>query len=206
MDTKQDVELECWFDFGSNYSYLSVMRIEDLLRRAGLRIVWRPFLLGPVFKALGWETSPFVLHKAKGDYMWRDMERQCEKYALPWRRPTEFPRHSLLPVRVALLGEEQPWMGEFCRRVMSRNFAADQDIHAEASVAAVLDEMGLDAAAIIAAARSEANKVRLRERGERAKALGIFGAPTFFVHGEMFWGNDRLDDAIARAVAPFNLS
>ncbi len=191
--------LEFWFDFGSNYSYLSVMRIEQLARDAGVTVLWRPFVLGPIFKAMGWDTSPFVLQKAKGDYMWRDMVRQCQKYGVPWRHPSEFPRHSLLPVRVALYGAQRPWMAEFCRRVMLRNFSADLDINAGASVAAVLDELGLDAAAIMAAAQADANKQRLKERTEQARALGIFGAPTFLVGGEMFWGNDRLDDAIAHA-------
>jgi 2-hydroxychromene-2-carboxylate isomerase len=192
-------ELEFWFDFGSNYSYLSVMRIEQLARQAGVAVLWRPFVLGPIFKAMGWDNSPFVLQKAKGEYMWRDMARQCDKYGLPWRQPSEFPRHSLLPVRVALYGERQPWIAEFCRRVMLRNFSADLDINGADSVAAVLAQLGLDAAAIIAAAQADANKLRLKERTARAQALGIFGAPTCFVGGEMYWGNDRLDDAVMRA-------
>ena len=75
-------EIEFWFEFGSNYSYLSVMRIEDAARRRGVRIVWKPFLLGPIFRALGMETSPFVLQKEKGAYVWQDMVRQCRKYGL----------------------------------------------------------------------------------------------------------------------------
>ncbi|MFM9434776.1 2-hydroxychromene-2-carboxylate isomerase [Janthinobacterium sp. CG_23.3] len=192
-------ELEFWFDFGSNYSYLSVMRIEQLARQAGVTVLWRPFVLGPIFKAMGWDNSPFVLQKAKGNYMWRDMARQCDKYGVPWRQPSEFPRHSLLPVRVALYGEREPWIAEFCRRVMLRNFSADLDINAADSVAAVLLQLGLDAAAIIDAAQADANKLRLKERTVRATSLGIFGAPTCFVGDEMYWGNDRLDDAVERA-------
>ncbi|MFC3107301.1 2-hydroxychromene-2-carboxylate isomerase [Undibacterium arcticum] len=199
MDQKKRGELEFWFDFGSNYSYLSVMRIRELARSAEVDVRWRPFLLGPIFKSFGWETSPFVLQKEKGAYMWQDMLRQCRKYGIAWQRPSQFPRHSLLPLRVALYGAEQPWIAQFCERVMLQNFSADQDINAESSVAYILDRLDLDAAAIIAAAQSEDNKLRLRQRTEQAKALGIFGAPTFFVDGEMFWGNDRLDDAIALA-------
>lgn len=192
-------EIEFWFDFGSNYSYLSVMRIGALARAAAVTIRWRPFVLGPIFKAFGWDTSPFLLQKEKGAHMWRDMERQCEKYALPWCRPSVFPRHSLLPVRIALYGEGRPWMPEFCRRVMLRNFSADLDIQAESAVAGILDELGLDADAIVAAAQGEANKLALRQRTDSAQARGIFGAPTFFARGEMFWGDDRLDDALALA-------
>ncbi|MFL6675012.1 MAG: 2-hydroxychromene-2-carboxylate isomerase [Massilia sp.] len=199
MDQRTPGRLEFWFDFGSNYSYLSVMRIGALARAAGVDVCWRPFLLGPIFKSFGWETSPFVLQKEKGNYVWQDMVRECRKYGLPWQRPSEFPRQSLLPLRIAVVGAGQPWMEEFCQRVMLRNFAADLDINDEASMAAVLDGMGLDSAAILAAAVSAENKLSLRERTGQAQARGVFGAPTFFVGDEMFWGNDRLEDAIALA-------
>lgn len=194
-------EIEFWFDFASNYSYLSVMRIEALAADAGLSIGWRPFLLGPIFKSFGWDNSPFVLQKEKGEYMWKDMVRQCRKYGIPWNRPSAFPRLAVRPLRVALYGAERPWIGAFCQRVMLQNFAADQDINADENIAKALDELGLPAASIVAAAHSEENKLKLRAQTERAKALGIFGAPTFFVGGEMYWGNDRLDDAIAYARA-----
>src|SRR5919197_5246977 len=116
-------EIEFWFEFGSTYSYLSVMRIENEAQRCGVRIMWKPFLLGPIFHALGFETSPFVLQKEKGAYVWRDMARQCRKYGLPWKQPSTFPRLGVVPARVALLGAEQPWIGAFCRQVMELNFA-----------------------------------------------------------------------------------
>jgi 2-hydroxychromene-2-carboxylate isomerase len=192
-------EIELWFEFGSNYSYLSVMRIEALASAARVGVVWRPFLLGPIFRSFGWETSPFLLQPAKGAYMWKDMERQCAKYALSWTRPSSFPRAALLPMRVALLGASQAWMGEFCRQVMLRNFAADQDIHTDESVRQILTQLELPAEEILLAAQTDANKRRLREQTETAARRGIFGAPTFFVGEEMFWGNDRLDDALALA-------
>ncbi|MDE0853713.1 MAG: 2-hydroxychromene-2-carboxylate isomerase [Nevskia sp.] len=192
-------EIEFWFEFGSNYSYLSAMRIEDAAARRGVRVLWRPFLLGPIFKSLGWDTSPFALQPAKGAYVWQDMQRQCHKYGLPWTRPSTFPRMALLPMRVALLGAEQPWMADYCRMMMMLNFAEDQDIDAPDQVGGVLRELGLPAAQLIAQAQTEANKLRLRQQTESARARGVFGAPTFFVGAEMYWGNDRLDDALARA-------
>ncbi|MBJ7309003.1 2-hydroxychromene-2-carboxylate isomerase [Rugamonas sp. CCM 8940] len=197
MENTTRNELVFWFDFGSNYSYLSLLRIRALQRDTGLAVCWRPFLLGPIFKSQGWASSPFVLQKEKGAYVWLDMLRQCEKYGLPWRRPSDFPRLALLPTRVALHAAEQPWLGDFCERVMLRNFRDDLDIGSDESVAAVLLGLGLDAGAIIAAAQEEANKQKLRQRTAQAQALGIFGAPTFFVGADMFWGNDRLDDALA---------
>ena len=189
-------EIEMWFDFGSNYSYLSVMRIEDAARRLGVRISWRPFLLGPIFQALGMQNSPFVLQKEKGAYVRRDMVRQCRKYGLRWRQPTTFPRLGVLPSRVALLGASEPWIGAFCRRVMELNFVLDQDINQPDQLTPILAELGLPIADILDQSRQETTKLRLREQTEQARTRGIFGAPTFFVGTEMFWGNDRMDDAL----------
>ncbi|BBB64466.1 2-hydroxychromene-2-carboxylate isomerase [Undibacterium sp. YM2] len=191
--------IDFWFEFGSNYSYLSVMRIEQDAARAGVRVRWQPFLLGPIFQALGWQTSPFVLQKAKGDYVWLDMDRQCRKYGLPWKKPGNFPRPAILPLRVAVLGAEQNWMAEYCRRIMQMNFAHDRDIDNKEVVAAVLNDMDLPATEIIAQALGDDNKLKLRKQTELAMSKGIFGAPTFFVGEQMYWGNDRLDDALAHA-------
>ena len=193
--------MEFWFEFASNYSYLSVMRIEQEAARAGVKIEWHPFLLGPIFQSFGWSTSPFVLQPWKTEYVWKDMERQCRKYGLPWQRPSAFPRASVLPARVALLATGQPWMPEFCRRMMQLNFASDRDIADAACVAEVLGQLGLPAQDIIDESQSEANKLNLRRQTEAARAKGIFGAPSFFVGEDLFWGNDRLEDALAAAAA-----
>ena len=188
--------IEFWFEFGSNYSYLSVMRIEEAAQRHGVRVLWQPFLLGPIFRALGMTTSPFMLQKEKGAYVWQDMPRQCRKYGLRWVQPSTFPRLGVLPLRVTLLGLEQPWLGAFCRQVMELNFVLDRDINTPESLAPILTELGLPAADILQEAQTEPIKIRLREKTEEARLRGIFGAPTFFAGGEMFWGNDRLDDAL----------
>lgn len=195
-------KIEFWFEFGSNYSYLSVMRIEDAARQKAVPIIWRPFLLGPIFRALGMENSPFVLQKEKGTYVWRDMQRQCRKYGLRWRKPSTFPRVGVLPLRVALLGSEKPWIGAFCRRVMELNFVLDQDINQADRLAPILTELDLSAWDILDQAQAEPAKRRLREQTDQARCRGIFGAPTFFVGTEMFWGNDRLDDALLFASVP----
>lgn len=190
--------IEFWFEFASNYSYLSVMRIEAAAARLGVDLRWRPFLLGPIFRSLGWTNSPFVLQKAKGDYVWQDMARECEKYGLPWTRPSTFPRPSLLAMRVALVGAGQGWMGAYCRRVMTLNFVEDSEIDSREVLAEVLTQLGLPAHAILDEAESDANKLRLRHQTEAAANRGVFGAPMFFVGDEMFWGNDRLEDALLR--------
>ena len=188
--------IEFWFDFGSNYSYLSMMRIRRAVAAANLRVELKPFMLGPIFKSLGWETSPFVLQTLKGDYVWHDMCRQCVKYGLRWQRPSVFPRNALLAARIALQGEGTCWLEDFCEQVMLANFADDRDVGDEAVLAGILAGLGADSAGIIAAAKTDACKAALRARTADAQARGIFGAPMFFVGDEMFWGNDRLEDAI----------
>ena len=193
-------QLELWFEFASTYSYLTVCRVEDLAASQDVEIVWRPFLLGPIFKSVGWSTSPFNLQQAKGRYMWRDIERQCAACGLPFRRPTRFPQHSVLAARVAILAADGGWCPAFARQVMLANFAEDRDISDPATISTIIGRLGHDGAETLAQAGTTATKDRLRRQTDRASALGIFGAPTMIAaDGEMFWGNDRLEQALAWA-------
>jgi 2-hydroxychromene-2-carboxylate isomerase len=187
------VTLEFWFEFASSYSYMAAMRIEERARAAGVAVVWRPFLLGPIFARQGWSDSPFSLYPAKGRYMWRDMERLCAEAGLPFRRPSRFPRNGLLAARVATAAEGEAWLPKFVRRVFSANFAEDREIDDRGLLAALASE------AWLARAESAEVKARLRERTEEAERRGIFGAPSFLVGEELFWGHDRLDQALAWA-------
>jgi 2-hydroxychromene-2-carboxylate isomerase len=192
-------KLELWYEFASTYSYLSVMRIEKVAAAAKLEVAWRPFLLGPIFRAQGWNDSPFNLYEAKGRYMWRDMERLASGYGLPFRRPSSFPRNGLAAARIALLAEPEGWCPDFTRAVFTAEFAHDRDIADPAVLAGLLETLGQDPAAVLARAESDAHKAALRAQTERAVQLGIFGAPSFVVGDELYWGNDRLGDAIAHA-------
>jgi len=191
--------LEFWYEFASTYSYLSVMRIEEVAAAAGVEVVWRPFLLGPIFTAQGWNDSPFNLYPAKGRYMWRDMERLAAGYGLPFRRPSAFPRNGLLAARVALVAAAEGWCPDWTRAAFSAEFAADRDIGDPAVVSGLLETLGQEPGPVLARAGAEENKVALRAQTERAQALGIFGAPSFVVGEELYWGNDRLGAAIAQA-------
>jgi 2-hydroxychromene-2-carboxylate isomerase len=191
--------LEFWFDFGSNYSYLTAMRIEQAAARCDIGVSWHPFLLGPIFKSFGWDNSPFVLQKEKGAYVWKDMARQCQKYGLRWRQPSQFPRAGILASRIVLAGAGQPWVAEFCRRVFALNFADDRDINTPEAIGELLEQLGLPAGELLHLAQTDSVKLRLRQQTEAAAARGIFGAPMLFVGHEMFWGNDRLEDAMALA-------
>lgn len=121
-------DFEFWFEFGSTYSYIAAERMEREARLRNINVGWHPFLLGPIFSAQGWDDSPFNLYPAKGRYMWRDMERLCEKFNLPFRRPTRFPRSGLLAARIACLEPAQHWCPEFVRAVFRANFAEDRNI------------------------------------------------------------------------------
>ncbi|HYD46801.1 MAG TPA: 2-hydroxychromene-2-carboxylate isomerase [Terriglobales bacterium] len=191
--------IQFWFEFASTYSYLSAMRLEAATSAAGVVIEWHPFLLGPIFRAQGWNDSPFNIYPAKGRYMWRDMERLCQRYGLPLRRPSQFPRNGLLAARLATLAAGEPWVGDFVRAIYTANFAQDLDIGSPEVVSAILTAMGKPAAEILAAAQQDDNKTQLRLQTEEAQALGIFGAPSFIANGELFWGDDRLEQALEAA-------
>jgi 2-hydroxychromene-2-carboxylate isomerase len=192
--------LEFWYEFASTYSYLSAMRIEEMAAAAEVEVRWRPFLLGPIFAAQGWSSSPFNLFPAKGRYMWRDMEREGSRFGLPVKRPDPFPQNSLVAARVALLGAEHPWGPTFTKAVFAQEFGEGRSIAEPAAVAGVLKGIGLDGEAILKTASAEPNKTRLKAVTEEARSRGLFGAPTFLTDdGEMFWGNDRLEQAIAWA-------
>ena len=191
--------VDFWFDFASTYSYPAAMRITEAADRAGVAVRWRPFLLGPIFKAQGWDTSPFSIYQAKGRYMWRDLERLCDALDLPFRRPEPFPQNSLLAARIALAGlaAGAVWPEEFCIAVFRAQFGEGRRIDDPSTLSAILTVFGVDAATALAAAQSDDNKARLRAETEEAQRLGIFGAPAFITpDGELFWGNDRLERAL----------
>jgi 2-hydroxychromene-2-carboxylate isomerase len=189
--------LDFWFDFASTYSYPAAMRIGPLAAEAGVTVRYRPFLLGPIFQAQGWDTSPFNVYEAKGRHMWRDLERLCADLALPFRRPEPFPQSSLLPARVALVGLGDGWGEDFCRAVFRAEFAEDRRIDDAAVIGGILEGLRLDQKVVLDDAQTDRNKLKLREQTDEAQRLGIFGAPTFIAgDGELFWGNDRLERAL----------
>ena len=193
--------LQFWFDFGSTYSYVAALRVEDQCARAGLEVEYRPFLLGAIFtELLGIKDSPFNAQPVRGRYMWRDVERLCEKYALPWRRPAVFPRNSLLAARVACCTPAS--IGPLTRAIFRANFVEDRDIGNPDVLREVVDSIGGDGARLVELARTPAIKAHLRAQTAEAQRLGIFGAPDFVVNGELFFGQDRLEDAIAWAKRP----
>ena len=190
------MKLEIWFEFASTYSYLTVSRAGPLLREAQVEHVWQPFLLGPILRDRGLETSPFVIDPVKGAYMWRDMARRAERYGMPFMRPPIFPMNGLKAARIMTAALDEPWCGDFARAVFAAQFAQGADISDEGVLAGALKASGAEPALWLERAQQDDTKARLREATERARTLGIFGAPSFIVDEELFWGDDRLEDAI----------
>lgn len=188
--------LDFWYEFASTYSYPAAMRIEDRAARKGVAVRWRPFLLGPIFAAQGWNTSPFNLHPAKGSYMWRDMQRICAAENLPLRRPDPFPQNSLAAARLAL-ALDGPARADFSRAIYSAEFGDGAAIDDVAVLSAILARFGHDAPATMARAAGAPVKDALRANVAEAQAGGIFGAPSFTTAGgELFWGFDRMEAAL----------
>lgn len=188
-------QVDFWFEFASTYSYPAAMRIEDAARSRGVAVRWRPFLLGPIFKSQDWNDSPFNIYPAKGRYMWRDLERICSQQGIALRRPARFPRNGLLPARLVARFAEEAWIPAFVRGIYTANFADDREISDPDVVASVLETIGQDAS-LVTEAGSEEAKAALRAYSDESVALGLFGAPSFVAAGELFWGNDRLDQAL----------
>ena len=189
------MKLEFWFEFASTYSYPVAMKIENLSAQYNVPVVWKPFLLGPIFKAQGWHDSPFNIYPAKGKYMWRDMERICQEDGLNLVKPSVFPRNGLLASRVACLFCNEKWVKQFVRSVFIANFEKDQEISDKRIIASCLPFPEHEALSMIDQAEQENSKLLLRQNTEDAIKLGLFGAPTFVVGKEIFWGGDRLQTA-----------
>jgi len=190
--------MEFWFDFASTYSYLSVMRVDEMTVEAGVSVIWRPFLLGPIFASQGWAPSPFNLYPAKGAYMWADMTRLAAARGLPLVTPDPFPQNSLTAARVAIAVLDKPEGKAFCRAVYAAEFARGQSISDLEVLRTCLTEVGL-AADYVAEAQNPEIKGRLKAQTEAAMDRQIFGAPSFTVENQLFWGDDRLEMAIAAA-------
>jgi 2-hydroxychromene-2-carboxylate isomerase len=192
--------VDFWYEFASTYSFLAAERIDALAEGKGVTVRWRPFLLGAVFRNLGYETSPFVTVPRKGDYMWRDMERWTARLGLPLVRPIPFPQNALLAARIAIAlpQEARP---AYSRYVFRQEFCEGRNISDEDVLAEAVRQTSYDLETAVAASRTELVKHALRRETEEAESLGVFGAPALVTaDGELFWGNDRMEEALEWAL------
>ena len=194
METSAGVDF--FYEFASPYTCLSALRIRALARSSGVALRWRPFLLGPIFRAQGWLDSPLNLFPLRGTYAVRDVARRAHRYGFEVRFPSTFPRNSVLASRVALVALKEGWGEAFSEGVYRAEFQRDEDIASADVVGALVAGLGQDPERVLGAAQTAEVKEALRLHGAAAQAAGIFGAPSFLVAGELFWGDDRLEDAL----------
>lgn len=188
--------MEFWLEYASTYSYLSVARIGRLADEAGVKIDWQPFWLYPVRDQLGL-PAPFPEGSPRERYMWRDLERRAKRLDLPYRRPEVYPFNSVSIGRVALVGAREGWCREFTEAAFRLHWT--QGVLMSESIATALGSVGQDIDRVQALAASAEIKEAFKQQTGRALERGIFGAPGFVVGTELFWGDDRLEDAIAFA-------
>jgi 2-hydroxychromene-2-carboxylate isomerase len=186
----QQHKVEFFWDAASPYTYLAATQIEALAARAGAVLSWHPFLLGKVFEATG-NRAPVTV-PAKGKHLFRDLQRWAEHYGVVVNMPKVFPVNSVLALRCAIAAASPDQGAPFAMALMRAYWVDGVDISQPASVGAVADSIGLDGPALLQRAQEQAVKDQLRANTEEAVRRGAFGAPTFFVGDNMFWGNDRL--------------
>lgn len=188
--------VEFWIGYGSTYSYLSVMRIDALASASGVDVVWKPFNIRTLMVEKGLPTGPFLPRPDKLAYMWRDLERRAQRRGLPYVRPSQYPVDSQATVRVACLAAREGWCSQFSRKVFHMNFVEGRPIGGPGNLEAALRESDRDPATVIPRAHEPDVEQELADQTQAAIDIGVFGAPTFRVGQELFWGDDRLEDAI----------
>ena len=193
--------VEVWIEYASTYSYLTVARIGALADARGVELEWQPFWLGPVRERQGL-GMPFPEGSARAAYMWRDLERRAQRLGIPWRRPEQYPVNSLPWARVALVGAREGWCRAFTQEAFRLHWVEGRLIGTEGNMRSALATAGQDVDRVLAIASSPEGKEALKQQTEKALSRGIFGAPSFVVGGELFWGDDRLEEALEWALNP----
>ena len=184
--------LEFYFDFGSPTAYLAHKRLGQLSEQYGLQVRYKPMLLGGVFKATG-NTSPVAI-PAKGKYMLEnDLPRFAQRYGVTLNFNPHFPINTLNLMRGAIAAERLGCLETYANLVFDAVWVQEKNMGDPAVVGQVLSEAGLDAEGLIALSQDPAVKAELVAETEAAVARGVFGAPTLFLDGAMYFGQDRLD-------------
>lgn len=181
--------LDYWFDFSSPFAYLGSTQIEAVATKAGATLAWRPMFLGGLFKAINTPQVPLLQQSAqKQQYYAKDLLRHASWYGVPFSWPSRFPVMTVRPLRlVHLLSDPGPYI----HRVFAAYWAEDKDIGDAAVLADLCREVDIDPA-LIERTNEQAVKEQLTSSTDEAVKLGVFGAPTSVVDGQIFWGQDRL--------------
>jgi 2-hydroxychromene-2-carboxylate isomerase len=185
--------LDFYFDYSSPYGYIAAMKIDDLAAKYGRTVIWKPVLLGAVFKVTGGKPLPML--PLKGDYALRDIPRSARFHGVPYKHPSKFPIAGQAPSRAFYwLNERDPALArKLARTLYEAYFVSDLDISSPDVTADVAATLGLKRDEVLAALGNEAVKERLKNEVETAIARGVFGSPYFVIDGEAFWGVDRFE-------------
>ncbi|MEM9124161.1 MAG: 2-hydroxychromene-2-carboxylate isomerase, partial [Pseudomonadota bacterium] len=191
-------EIDFWYSIGSTYSFLTIMRLDDWSAEHDATVRWRPFNVRTVMSQQ--KNIPFAGKPVKSAYMWRDIERRAAKYHIHASLPAPYPISDLaLANQVALLGAQDGWTKDFTQNLYRIWFEDGVEAGSESAVSEALLRCQQDPRLTLARARSPEAVAALATETDRAVQLGVFGAPSLVVRGEVFWGDDRLDDALSWA-------
>ena len=189
-------EIDFWFSIGSTYTYLSVTRLAEVSQKTGASFSWKPFSVRKIMREM--DNIPFPPTKqAKVDYMWRDIERRAHSYGFKANVPAPYPLKELdLANRVAVLAMQEGWCEDYVRETYRLWFVDGHEAGSDVNLTQTLSEIGQDKLRVLERACSSDVEATYLNQTENAKQAGIFGSPSFIVDGELFWGDDRLEDAI----------
>jgi len=189
--------IDFYFSIGSTYTYLSVTRIVDVEKKHNIKFNWKPFSVRAIMKEMN--NIPFPKDKKnKVDYMWRDIERRAKSYGFFAKTPVPYPLSEFdLANQIAILGLEEGWGIDYVRLTYKKWFQEGKEPAIDPSISEVFDELKLNKNEIIAAAKDQIIQNKYLSNTDSARNNKIFGSPSFVVNSEIFWGDDRMEDAIA---------
>ena len=193
-------EIEFWFSIGSTYTYLSVTRVAEVSQKTGASFSWKPFSVRKIMREM--DNIPFPPNKkTKVEYMWRDIERRAQGYGFTANVPAPYPLKELdLANRVAVVAMQEGWCEDYVRETYRLWFIDGHEAGSDVNLTQTLSEIGQDKLRVLELAGSSEVEAVYLDQTEKAKQVGIFGSPSFIVDGELFWGDDRLEDAIVWAI------
>ena len=189
--------IDFYFSIGSTYTFLSVTRILDVEKKNNIKFNWKPFSVRAIMKEMN--NIPFPKDKKnKVDYMWRDIERRAKSYGFFAKTPVPYPLSEFdLANQIAILGLEEGWGIDYVRLTYKKWFQEGKEPAIDPSISEVCDELKLNKNEIIAAAKDQIIQNKYLSNTDSARNNKIFGSPSFVVNSEIFWGDDRMEDAIA---------
>ena len=190
-------EVDFWFSIGSTYTYLAVNRLSEVSKKEDIKFNWYPFSVRKIMMDM--DNIPFTppSKKIKSDYMWRDIERRAKFYGFEAKVPAPYPLKEFdLANQIAILGMNEGWGIDYVTSTYKRWFQLGKEPATEPNITEILQELNLDKEDTLNKAQSSEINNQYLDNTDKAYKNGVFGSPTFIYEGEVFWGDDRLDDCI----------